>query len=77
MDCSAHDDQLDAIIDQLDAVRHVLIEATATFCRDGHDLDHYADGSPVRSRLELEKATSTNTVGTLTAIIASTGPARS
>jgi hypothetical protein len=49
------DERVEAILSQLDAARRCTIEAAAAFCRDGHDLDHYADGHQVRTRLELEK----------------------
>jgi hypothetical protein len=47
------DERIEAILAQLDAVRHCAIEAAAAFCRDGHDIEHYADGRQVRTRLEL------------------------
>jgi len=50
----ADDEQVEAILSQLDAVRHCAIEAAAAFCRDGHDIEHYADGREVRTELELE-----------------------
>jgi hypothetical protein len=49
------DDRVEAILDQLEAVRRCAIEAAAAFCRSGHDLDHYADGRQVRTRLVIEK----------------------
>jgi len=51
----ADDDRVEAILSQLDAVGRCAIEAAAVFCRDGYDMDHYADGRRVRTRLELEK----------------------
>ena len=38
----------------IDKVKRMLIEAAATFCRDGGDMDTYADGRRVSSSLELE-----------------------
>jgi len=45
---------IDTVQSVLDAARHMLAEAAAAFCRDGSDLDTYADGRPVRTRLDLD-----------------------
>lgn len=45
---------IDAVQSVLDAARHMLAESAAAFCRDGNDLNTYADGRPVRTRLDLE-----------------------
>lgn len=45
---------MDDIDGLLDAVRATIVEATAVFCRDGDDMNTYADGRPVVTRTDLE-----------------------
>jgi hypothetical protein len=55
IDCDPGSEQtIERVQDILDAVRHMLTQATATFCVDGHDFDTYSDGRTVCTRLELE-----------------------
>lgn len=46
---------LDGVRDILDAVKRIAVESAATFCRNGHDLDHYSDGRAIESKIELER----------------------
>lgn len=39
----------------LEGVQRTVVDACATFCRDGDDMDTYADGRPVRTRHEFER----------------------
>jgi hypothetical protein len=55
LDHNLDDDRVEAIVAQLIDARSCAIEAAAAFCRSGHDIEHYADGRQVRTRLEIEK----------------------
>lgn len=48
------EDEVERLQGALVCVRNMLIEAAATFCRDGADMNTYADGRSVESVVELE-----------------------
>jgi len=49
------EDEIEVLQIFLEGVQRTVIEATATFCRDGRDFNTYADGRSVQTRLELEE----------------------
>ncbi|MGB6147471.1 hypothetical protein [Mycolicibacter algericus] len=49
------EDETEALLSITEDVTRTVIESAAVFCRDGRDMDTYADGRPVRTQLETEQ----------------------
>jgi hypothetical protein len=48
------EDEIETLQAMLDSVRNMLVQATATFCRDGDDMNTYSDGRRVETTIDLE-----------------------
>ena len=49
-----HEAQIENVLSLLDTVRAKIAESAAAFCSDGDDMNRYADGRPVTTRIDLE-----------------------